>query len=128
MARITGFILIVLFLGLSGSVYAAVDSSKKNEASEVKGGNNDRDVEKEKVAGKTQEKVWSEIGVFFPIAIAAAFGTIGMGIVGAAAVKGVARNPGSKPGVQGVMILAMVFIESLAIYSLIISLMFYTKL
>ncbi len=52
--------------------------------------------------------------------IAAGLGAIGQGYIGAAAVEGAARNPGAVSRIQTIMILGLVFIESLVIFTLVI--------
>lgn len=53
-------------------------------------------------------------------AIAAGLGAIGQGRIGASAVEGAARNPGAAGRIQTMMILGLVFIESLVIFTLVI--------
>ncbi|MCP9493041.1 MAG: ATP synthase F0 subunit C [Pyrinomonadaceae bacterium MAG19_C2-C3] len=53
-------------------------------------------------------------------ALAAGLGAIGQGRIGAAAVEGAARNPGAAGRIQTIMILGLVFIESLVIFTLVI--------
>jgi len=55
------------------------------------------------------------------IGIAALGGGIGQGRATAAALEGIARNPGAATQVRGSMILGLALIESLVIYALIIS-------
>jgi F-type H+-transporting ATPase subunit c len=55
------------------------------------------------------------------IGIAALGGGIGQGRATAAALDGIARNPGAAGQVRGSMILGLALIESLVIYALIIS-------
>jgi F-type H+-transporting ATPase subunit c len=55
------------------------------------------------------------------IGIAALGGGIGQGRATAAALEGIARNPGAAGQVRGSMILGLALIESLVIYALIIS-------
>lgn len=62
------------------------------------------------------------------IAVAALGGVIAQGWVGATAMAGVARNPGSKSQVQTLLLLTLVLIESLVIYALVVSLLLYAKL
>ena len=47
---------------------------------------------------------------------------IGVGLIGAAALNGIARNPEVTSKIQTNMILAIAFAESLAIYALVIAL------
>lgn len=55
------------------------------------------------------------------IAIAAFGGALGQGRAAAAALEGIARNPGAASKVQTPMIIALALIESLVIYSLVIA-------
>ncbi len=62
------------------------------------------------------------------IALAAFGGALGQGRTAAAALGGIARNPGASGKIFTPMILGLALIESLVIYSLVISLLLYTKL
>ncbi len=57
----------------------------------------------------------------FGIAIAAFGCGIGMGLGLKGACEGIARNPDASGKITGAMILAFAFIESLAIYTLVVS-------
>ena len=48
---------------------------------------------------------------------------IGIGLVGLGALLGMARNPAEKGNLQTVMILGIVFTETIAIYGLVIALL-----
>ena len=61
------------------------------------------------------------------IGIAALGGGIGQGRAAAAALDGIARNPGAAGQIRGPMILGLALIESLVIYALIISLLLVIK-
>ena len=61
------------------------------------------------------------------IGIAALGGGIGQGRATAAALDGIARNPGAAGPARGSMILGLALIESLVIYALIISLLLVLK-
>ena len=61
------------------------------------------------------------------IGIAALGGGIGQGRAAAAALDGIARNPGAAGQIRGPMILGLAQIESLVIYALIISLLLVLK-
>lgn len=67
------------------------------------------------------------IAAGFGIAIAALGGGIGQGRAAAAALDGIARNPGAAGQIRGPMILGLALIESLVIYALIISLLLTLK-
>ena len=56
----------------------------------------------------------------FGFAIAAALAAIGQSRVAAAAAEGVARNPGAGARIQTMMILGLVFIETLVLFTLLI--------
>ena len=57
----------------------------------------------------------------------AAIGTgVGIGLIGSKAVEAVGRNPESSSKVQTVMLLGIVFTESIAIFALVISLIVMT--
>ena len=63
---------------------------------------------------------YSKIAAGFGFAIAAALGAIGQSRVAAAAAEGVARNPGAGARIQTLMILGLVFIETLVLFTLLI--------
>lgn len=56
----------------------------------------------------------------FAMAIAAGLGALGMGKAVSGAVEGMARNPGAAKVIQTAMILGLVFMESLALYVIVI--------
>lgn len=60
-------------------------------------------------------------------AIAIGFGALGpglgIGILAAKAMEGIARNPEAAPKIQTAMILAIAFAEAVAIYALVVALM-----
>lgn len=60
-------------------------------------------------------------------AIAIGLGTfgpaLGIGILAAKAMEGIARNPEAAPKIQTSMILAIAFAEAVAIYALVVALM-----
>ena len=61
------------------------------------------------------------------IGIAALGGALAQGRAAAAALDGIARNPGAAGQIRGPMILGLALIESLVIYALIISLLLVLK-
>jgi F-type H+-transporting ATPase subunit c len=63
---------------------------------------------------------WVAITSGFAMAIASAVCGLAQGKAASAACEGVARNPGARPGIQLFLILAFIFIESLALYTLAI--------
>jgi F-type H+-transporting ATPase subunit c len=62
------------------------------------------------------------------IGIAAFGGGLGQGKAAAAALDGIARNPGASDKIFTPMILGLALIESLVIYSLVIAIMLYLKI
>jgi F-type H+-transporting ATPase subunit c len=68
---------------------------------------------------------WGVIGAAFVLGIAAAAGAIGQSRAIAAAVEGIARNPGAAPAIRLAMIIGLALIESLVIYALLIAFFIY---
>jgi len=62
------------------------------------------------------------------LGVAALGGALGQGRAAAAALDGIARNPGAADKLFTPMILGLALIESLVIYSLVISILLYTKI
>lgn len=62
------------------------------------------------------------------IAIAAFGGALGQSRAAAAALEGIARNPGAASKVQTPMIIALALIESLVIYALVIAFLLQGKI
>ena len=60
---------------------------------------------------------WVAITSGFAMAFAAALAALGQGRVASAACEGLARNPGARAGIQFALILALVLIESMALYT-----------
>ncbi len=71
---------------------------------------------------KPPERVATSIAIAsgFSMAIAAAFCGIAHSRVASAACEGLARNPGAAPAIRLSMILGLVFIETLALFTLVI--------
>lgn len=76
----------------------------------------------EAAAGKPPEHVATAIVIAagFSMAIAAGLCGLGQGRVGAAACEAIARNPGAAGEIRTAMILGLVFIETLALFTLAI--------
>ncbi len=55
-------------------------------------------------------------------AIAGGLAAVGLGLVGAAAVGAVGRNPDAENTIRNLMILAMAFVDALAIIGLVVAL------
>jgi F-type H+-transporting ATPase subunit c len=74
-------------------------------------GSNDFDVRK-----------WGLLAAGLAIGLAAIGGSLGQGRAAAAALEGIARNPGASGKIFVPLILALALIESLVIYALVIAL------
>jgi F-type H+-transporting ATPase subunit c len=80
-----------------------------------------------KTQGLANSYGWVALAAGLGIGIAALGGGIGQGRAAAAALDGIARNPGAAGQIRGPMILGLALIESLVIYALIISLLLVLK-
>ncbi len=72
-------------------------------------------------------KTWGLCAAGLGMAIAAFGGALGQGRAAAAALEGIARNPSASDKLFTPMILGLALIESLVIYSLVISFMILGK-
>ena len=81
-----------------------------------------------KVQGLAQNYGWIALAAGLAIGIAALGGGIGQGRAAAAALDGIARNPGAAGQIRGPMILGLALIESLVIYALIIAILLWLKI
>ena len=79
-------------------------------------------------ANEFDMKAWGLVGAGLGMGIAAFGGALGQGKAAAAALDGIARNPGASDKLFTPMILGLALIESLVIYSLVISFMILGKL
>ena len=68
-------------------------------------------------AGAISNAKWVAITSGFAMAIASAACGYAQSKATAAACEGLARNPGARPGIQFALILALVLIESMALYT-----------
>ena len=68
----------------------------------------------------SSENKYAKLAAGFGFAIAAALAAIGQSRVAAAAAEGVARNPGAGARIQTMMILGLVFIETLVLFTLVV--------
>ncbi len=73
-------------------------------------------------------KKFIALAVGFGLAIAAAFGATAQGRAASVALEGMARNPSAGGRLFTTVILALALIESLVIYSLVISIMLLGKI
>jgi len=60
------------------------------------------------------------IAAAFGMALAAFGGALGQGRIASAACEGMARNPGAAAAIRAAMILGLVFVETLALFTLVI--------
>jgi len=74
-----------------------------------------------RAGGLAQNYGYIALAAGLAIGIAALGGGIGQGRAAAAALDGIARNPGAAGQIRGPMILGLALIESLVIYALIIA-------
>ena len=70
--------------------------------------------------GATGGSNWVAVAAGLAMAIASAGCGLGQGRAAAAATEGIARNPSARAGIQVALIIGLAFIESLAIYTLLI--------
>jgi F-type H+-transporting ATPase subunit c len=68
----------------------------------------------------TQPAALQKLGAVIGMGIAAGLCGIGQGRAAGSAAEAVARNPGARASIQTLMILGLAFIESLAIYTLVV--------
>ena len=71
---------------------------------------------------------WYAIGAALAIALPALGGALGQGRAAAAALEGIARNPGAANKIFTPMILAMALIESLVLFGLLIAFLLFGKI
>jgi F-type H+-transporting ATPase subunit c len=64
-------------------------------------------------------RMWGAIGGGIAVGLAVLGGATGQGRAAAAALEGIARNPGAVTRVQTPMILALAFIESLVLFAIV---------
>jgi F-type H+-transporting ATPase subunit c len=106
---LTVFMLIGIFVGLTCSIALAAE-------------------EKAAAGLDTPVKQMIAIAAGFGIAIAAFGGALGQGKGVAAALDGIARNPGASGKIFAPMIIGLALIESLVIYAFVVSLILVGKL
>jgi F-type H+-transporting ATPase subunit c len=78
-------------------------------------------------ANEFDMKQWGLVAAGLGMAIAAFGGALGQGKAAATALEGIARNPSASDKLFTPMILGLALIESLVIYSLVISFMILGK-
>ena len=67
------------------------------------------------------------IGAGLAIGIAAGGGAIGIGLLMSKALESIARQPESQKAIQPLMFVGIAFVEAMALYGLVISIMLVTK-
>lgn len=93
---------VLMFLAVLGTLLVAAPAFAQEAAS---GG------------GNAEATKWVIITAGFAMAIASAVCGYAQSKATAAACEGLARNPGARPGIQFALILALVLIESMALYT-----------
>ena len=86
------------------------------------------EVEAQRAVTLSGEAGWIALAAGLGLGIAALGGALGQGRAAATALDGIARNPGAADKIRGPMILGLALIESLVIYSLIISFLLFGKI
>jgi F-type H+-transporting ATPase subunit c len=76
----------------------------------------------EPAAGTNEVNKWIVIAGAFGLGFAAAICGIAQSIAFRSAAEGISRNPGAADTIRGMLILGLAFIESLAIYALLVAL------
>jgi F-type H+-transporting ATPase subunit c len=71
-------------------------------------------------AAAASSKGLMAIAAAFGMGLAAFGGALGQGRIASAACEGVARNPGAAGAIRAAMILGLVFVETLALFTLVI--------
>jgi F-type H+-transporting ATPase subunit c len=70
--------------------------------------------------GEGSASSWVPIGAGIGMAIASGLCGLGQGRVAGSAAEALARNPGARAGIQLILVLGLAFIESLALFTLLI--------
>jgi F-type H+-transporting ATPase subunit c len=78
--------------------------------------------------GGSSDKGFIALGIGLGLGLAAAGGGIGQGLAAAAALEGIGRNPGATKEIFTPLLLSLALIESLVIYSLVMSFMLLGKI
>jgi F-type H+-transporting ATPase subunit c len=107
---------IAMFLTSLGALLAAVPALAQQQAAAPSGG------------GTAEATKWVVITAGFAMAIASTACGYAQSKATAAACEGMARNPGAGPGIRGALVLALILIESMALYTFaIIGILFFIK-
>lgn len=95
-----------------------VGASKVNAAEAATG-----EVEITEDAGSADATSGKAIGAAIAIGLAAAAGAIGMGLAIAKSNEGIARQPEAEGSIRALLMLGLVFIETVVIYALIVAIL-----
>ena len=79
-------------------------------------------------AGATDYRGMAALAAGIAIGMGAFGGAIGQALSASSALQGIARNPSASGQIFTPMIIALVLIESLVIYSLVIAILLWTKI
>lgn len=79
-------------------------------------------------SGATDYRALLSLASGLAIGLGAFGGALGQGWSASSALQGIARNPSAAGQIQTPMIIALVLIESLVIYSLVIAILLWTKI
>jgi F-type H+-transporting ATPase subunit c len=111
MKRTIQFLTVLLVIGVSAAAFAQ-----------------GTDAQAVRQSGLASNYGWIALAAGLGIGLAAFGGGIGQGRAAAAALDGIARNPGAAGQIRGPMILGLALIESLVIYALIIAILLIGKI
>lgn len=72
-------------------------------------------------SGPTGNSHWVPVAAVFAMAIASGLAALAQGKAVVGAAEGIARNPGSATAIRFALLIGLVLIESLALYTLVVS-------
>lgn len=102
---------------LTASLVTLLSTSAFAQDAAAKVGSNANDV-----------KMWAAIGAGICMGLAVLGGGLGQGRAAAAALEGIARNPGASGKITTPMILGLALVESLVLFALVVALMIIGKI
>ncbi|HTY12982.1 MAG TPA: ATP synthase F0 subunit C [Candidatus Omnitrophota bacterium] len=73
------------------------------------------------------DKLGAFLGAGFSIGLAALGTGVGIGLLAAKAMEGIARQPEATGNIRTSMIIAIAFVEAICLYALVVSLILVTK-
>lgn len=113
-------IVLTAAVGFGLTASAAEESSADNQSQAAVSEQTSEQSAAETDASSTGQKA---IAAAIAVGLAAALGTIGMGIAVSKSAESIARQPEASGKINSVMMLGLVFIETLVIYALIIAIL-----